>query len=237
MEWLTGDKGALDYFFFWTALTVSKEDSSSSESTPSTGKVSGETDSKATESQPAVCLSEGQLTGFGHAKIHPQVHSSKRYSGVPATSDFPHINQQSCSISPSSLPRHRPPPPPLPPQPPSYAQSLAKSQFRQTETPGPVYTPHPTQLLRRIPSSTALSSSSGAASSVTSAFHIYSQKLSRPTSAGQGKHFCPLAIFPKSEFKWICSVRKKILRNGLFTSNHVTMLIICTTLSCQQNST
>ncbi|XP_019712934.1 tubulin polyglutamylase TTLL5 isoform X1 [Hippocampus comes] len=165
------------------ALTVSKEDSSSSESTPSTGKVSSDTDSKATESQPAVCLSEGQLTGFGHAKIHPQVHSSQRCSGVPVTSDFPHINQQSCSISPSSLPRHRPPP--LPPQPPSYAQSLAKSQFRQTETPGPVYTPHPTQLLWKIPSSTALSSSSGAASSITSALHIYSQKLSRPTSAGQ----------------------------------------------------
>uniref|UniRef100_A0A3Q2Y186 Uncharacterized protein n=1 Tax=Hippocampus comes TaxID=109280 RepID=A0A3Q2Y186_HIPCM len=150
-----------------------------------TPKISSDTDSKATESQPAVCLSEGQLTGFGHAKIHPQVHSSQRCSGVPVTSDFPHINQQSCSISPSSLPRHRPPP--LPPQPPSYAQSLAKSQFRQTETPGPVYTPHPTQLLWKIPSSTALSSSSGAASSITSALHIYSQKLSRPTSAGSSK--------------------------------------------------
>ncbi|XP_077395098.1 tubulin polyglutamylase TTLL5 isoform X2 [Festucalex cinctus] len=174
-------------------LAVSKDDSSLSQATPSTGKVSSDTDRKATESQPTVCLSEGRLTGFGYAKIHPQVQTLQRRSSFPVTSDFPHIHHQSCSIFPSSLPRHRPPHLPLPPQPPSYAQSLAKSQFRHTETlndsrvftPPPVSMGQPTQVLWRIPSSPAVTPSSGATSSFSGALHIYSQKLSQPASAGQ----------------------------------------------------
>uniref|UniRef100_A0A8C9XUX1 Tubulin--tyrosine ligase-like protein 5 n=1 Tax=Sander lucioperca TaxID=283035 RepID=A0A8C9XUX1_SANLU len=118
-----------------------------------------------------------------------------------------------CCPVPPSLPLHCPPPPP-PLQPPSYAQSLAKSQFCHSETfsDPPAYTPtpvvtqppramwtavstgsntvctgQPTQVLKRIQSFTSSTSSSGAASSIPSATHIYSQKLSRPTSAGQGK--------------------------------------------------
>ncbi|XP_061650701.1 tubulin polyglutamylase TTLL5 isoform X5 [Phyllopteryx taeniolatus] len=174
-------------------LPVAKADSSLLESTPSTGKVSSDTDTKVTESQPLVCLSEGQLTGFGHAKIHPQSRASQPCSSFPVTSDFPRIHQQSCSLNPSSLRRHRSPPLPLRPHPPSYAQSLAKSQICQTETldDSPVYTPppvsmaQPTQVLWRVPSCAVLTSSSGASSSITSALHIYSKKLSRPTSASQ----------------------------------------------------
>ncbi|XP_061699472.1 tubulin polyglutamylase TTLL5 isoform X2 [Syngnathoides biaculeatus] len=174
-------------------VPVAKEESSSLESTPSTGKVSSDTDSKVTESQTLVCLSEGQLTGFGHAKIHPQGQPPQPCSSFPVTSDFPRIHQHSSSIKPSSLPRHRSPPLPLPPHPPSYAQSLAKSQFCQTErlSAAPVYTPptvsmgQPTQVFWRVPSSPVLTSSSGASSSFTSALQIYSKKLSRPTSASQ----------------------------------------------------
>ncbi|XP_068509142.1 tubulin polyglutamylase TTLL5 isoform X2 [Syngnathus scovelli] len=169
-------------------LPVSKDDSNLSESTPSAGKISVDINGKASESQASVCLSEGQLTGFGHAKIHPQV---QRCSNFPVTSDIGQIHQQSSPITSSSRPRF--PPLPLPPQPPSYAQSLAKSQSRQSDslsdssvyTPSPVSTGQPTQVLWRIPSSTSVPSSSRSASSITSAVHIYNQKLSRPTSAGK----------------------------------------------------
>uniref|UniRef100_A0A665WFH9 Tubulin--tyrosine ligase-like protein 5 n=1 Tax=Echeneis naucrates TaxID=173247 RepID=A0A665WFH9_ECHNA len=124
-----------------------------------------------------------------------------------------HIRLQHCLPAPASLPLHCPPPPP-PPQPPSYAQSLAKSQFCHAEIlcNPPAYTSAPvvtqplralrtavstgsntdssgqtTQVLRRIQSFTLSTSSSGATSSIPNAAQIYSQKLSRPTSAGQGK--------------------------------------------------
>uniref|UniRef100_A0A3P8RMW4 Tubulin tyrosine ligase-like family, member 5 n=1 Tax=Amphiprion percula TaxID=161767 RepID=A0A3P8RMW4_AMPPE len=110
-----------------------------------------------------------------------------------------------CSPAPASLPLHCPPPPP-PPHPPSYAQSLAKSHFCHSETLSdpPAYTSAPvitqpqremgtatstgstgtsTQVLRRNHSFTL---SHPSASSIPSATHIYSQKLSRPTSASQG---------------------------------------------------
>uniref|UniRef100_A0A7N8X1U3 Tubulin--tyrosine ligase-like protein 5 n=1 Tax=Mastacembelus armatus TaxID=205130 RepID=A0A7N8X1U3_9TELE len=123
--------------------------------------------------------------------------------------DCTHIHVQHCSSVPASLPLHCPPPPP-PPQPPSYVQSLSKSQFCHSETLSdpPAYTSAPmathcprvvwtavstgsktgstgppTQVLRRVRSFTSTSSACGAASSIPSAMHIYSQKLSRPTSA------------------------------------------------------
>uniref|UniRef100_A0A4W6EYC7 Tubulin--tyrosine ligase-like protein 5 n=1 Tax=Lates calcarifer TaxID=8187 RepID=A0A4W6EYC7_LATCA len=126
------------------------------------------------------------------------------------------LGTKHCSPAPTSLPLHCPPPPP--PQPPSYAQSLAKSQFCHSETLSdpPAYTSapvvtqppramwtavstgsntvatgQPTQVLRRNQSFTSSTSGSGAASSIPSATHIYSQKLSRPTSAGQGKLTTP----------------------------------------------
>ncbi|XP_077477014.1 tubulin polyglutamylase TTLL5 [Stigmatopora argus] len=172
-------------------LTVAKEDSSSLERTSSMGIVSSDTDCKVTESQPAVCVTEGQLSRFGHAKIHPQITASQSCSSIPVISNFPHIPQQNC---PSSISHHRPSPQPLPPKPSPNSQFLAKSQFSQTEglNNAQVYTPppmstlgQPTQVLWRIPSSKVLTSSSAAASSITSALHIYSQKLSRPTYAGQ----------------------------------------------------
>ncbi len=213
-EWLADDKGALASFLLWTALPVAKKDSSASESSLSTGKVSSDPDIKATESQPSVrTLSEDQQTAVRSGKTQPEVQASQHCSSFPVTIDCTHIHLQHCSPAPASLPLHCPPPPP-PPQPPSYAQSLAKSQFCYPETLSdpPAYTSavvvtqppramwtavstgsntvstgQPTQVLRRIQSFTSSTFSSGAASSIPSATHIYSQKLSRPTSAGQGK--------------------------------------------------
>ncbi|XP_050933951.1 tubulin polyglutamylase TTLL5 isoform X1 [Lates calcarifer] len=192
-------------------LPVAKEDSSASESSLSTGKVSSDPDIKAAESQPSVrALSEEQQAAVGSGKTQPDVQASQHCSGFPATLDCTHIHLQHCSPAPTSLPLHCPPPPP--PQPPSYAQSLAKSQFCHSETLSdpPAYTSapvvtqppramwtavstgsntvatgQPTQVLRRNQSFTSSTSGSGAASSIPSATHIYSQKLSRPTSAGQ----------------------------------------------------
>ncbi|XP_035530578.1 tubulin polyglutamylase TTLL5 isoform X2 [Morone saxatilis] len=193
-------------------LPVAKKDSSTSESSLSTGKVSSDPDIKATESQPSVrSLLEDQLTVVRTGKTQPEVQSSQHCSSFPMTLDCTNIHLQHCSPTLTSLPLHCPPPPP-PPQPPSYAQSLAKSHFCHSEplSDPPAYTSavvvtqppramwtavssgsstvstgQPTQVLRRIQSFTSSTSSSGAASSIPSATHIYTQKLSRPTSAGQ----------------------------------------------------
>ncbi|KAG7237241.1 hypothetical protein INR49_032574 [Caranx melampygus] len=193
-------------------LPVAKEDSSASESSLSTGKVSSDPDIKAAESQPPVrALSEEQQATVGTGKTQPDVQASQHCSSFPVTLDCTHINVQHCSPAPASLPLHCPPPPP-PPQPPSYAQSLAKSQYCHSEAlfDPPVYTSapvvtqpsrtirtavssgfntistgQPTQVLRRIQSFTSSTSSPGAPSSIPNATQIYSQKLSRPTSAGQ----------------------------------------------------
>ncbi|XP_078133230.1 tubulin polyglutamylase TTLL5 isoform X1 [Sander vitreus] len=191
-------------------LPVAKEDSSASESSLSTGKVSSDPDIKNTESQPFV-RTEDRQAAVRTAKIQPKVQASQHCSSFPVTLDSTHIHLQHCCPVPPSLPLHCPPPPP-PLQPPSYAQSLAKSQFCHSETfsDPPAYTPtpvvtqppramwtavstgsntvctgQPTQVLQRIQFFTSSTSSSGAASSIPSATHIYSQKLSRPTSAGQ----------------------------------------------------
>ncbi|KAI3367215.1 hypothetical protein L3Q82_008269 [Scortum barcoo] len=193
-------------------LPVAKKDSSASESSLSTGKVSSDPDIKAAESQPSVrALSDDQQAVVRSGKTQPEIQSSQHCSSFPVTLDCTHIHLQHCSPTAISLPLHCPPPPP-PPQPPSYTQSLAKSQFCHPETLSdpPAYTStvvvtqppramwtavsagsntistgQPTQVLRRIQSFTSSTASSGGASSIPSATHIYSQKLSRPTSAGQ----------------------------------------------------
>ncbi|XP_076604283.1 tubulin polyglutamylase TTLL5 isoform X1 [Chaetodon auriga] len=193
-------------------LPVAKKDSSASESSLSTGKISSDPDIKAAESQPSVhALSEDQQAAVRTSKTQPEVQASQHCSSFPVTLDCTHIHLQHCPPASTSLPLHCPPPPP-PPQPPSYAQSMAKSHFCHSETLSdpPAYTSavvvtqpprttwaavstgsnticagKPTQVLRRIQSFTSSTSSSGAASSIPSATHIYSQKLSRPTSAGQ----------------------------------------------------
>ncbi|XP_020485695.1 tubulin polyglutamylase TTLL5 isoform X1 [Labrus bergylta] len=192
-------------------LPVAREDSSASESSLSTGKVSSDLDIKVAESQPSVCALTEDQSAFRTVKSQPEVQASQHCSSFPATLDCTHIYHQHCSSAQTSQPLHCPPPPP-PPQPPSYAQSLAKSQFclsealsnppayssmvMVTQPPRAVWTAvssgsntvangQPTQVLRRIQSFTSSTASSGAGSSLPSASHIYSQKLSRPTSAGQ----------------------------------------------------
>ncbi|XP_041668190.1 tubulin polyglutamylase TTLL5 isoform X2 [Cheilinus undulatus] len=187
-------------------LPVAREDSSASESSLSTGKVSSDPDIKVTESQ------ADDQAAVRTLKTQPEVQASQHYSSFPVTLDCTHIYQH-CSSASTSLPLHCPPPPP-PSQPPSYAQSLAKSQFCHSETHSlsdpPAYTStvmvtqpprgvwtavssgsnavatgQTTQVLRRIQSFTSSMPSSGAGLSLPSATQIYSQKLSRPTSAGQ----------------------------------------------------
>uniref|UniRef100_A0A3P9D1I1 Uncharacterized protein n=1 Tax=Maylandia zebra TaxID=106582 RepID=A0A3P9D1I1_9CICH len=170
---------------------------------------------KATDGQPSFCLLPEDIRAeVRMVKTQPEVQSSQHRSSFPVTLDCVHNHVQHCS--PASLPLHCPPPPP-PPQPPSYAQSLAKSHLCHSESisdppaytsahvvtqpPRVLWTAAPTgsnaattgpstQVLRRIQSFTSSMAGSAAASSVPSATHIYSQKLSRPTSAGQGNLSC-----------------------------------------------
>ena len=143
--------------------------------------------------------------------VQPGVQAPQHCSSFPATLDSTHILPQHNSTASMYLPLHCPPPPP---QPPSYAQSLAKSHFCYSEEPPeppaynssivvtqPLRAPwrsvstgsstasngQPGQVLRRIQSFTSTTPSCGAASSIPSAMQIYSQKLSRPASTGQGK--------------------------------------------------
>uniref|UniRef100_A0AAQ5XEH1 Tubulin--tyrosine ligase-like protein 5 n=1 Tax=Amphiprion ocellaris TaxID=80972 RepID=A0AAQ5XEH1_AMPOC len=161
-------------------LGTKVRNSSASESSLSTGKVSTDPDMKATESQPSVrMLPEDRQAEVRTGKTQPDVQSSQHCSSFPVTLDCTRISLQHCSPAPASLPLHCPPPPP-PPHPPSYAQSLAKSYFWTS-----------TQVLRRIHSFTL---SHPSASSIPSATHIYSQKLSRPTSASQGNPIVPHAV-------------------------------------------
>ncbi|XP_029972263.1 tubulin polyglutamylase TTLL5 isoform X2 [Salarias fasciatus] len=185
---------------------VAREDYSASESSLPAGKVSGERDAKASDGRPPV---HEEPPG----KTPPGVPAAQHCSGFPLTLDCTHFHPQHCPAAHLSLPLHCPPPPPpcpppQPPQPPSYVQSLAKSHFCHSESlcdppaysPAPVVTQPPraapggsnamtaapsTQVLRRLQAFTSTISGSAASSSVPSARHIYSQKLSRPTSAGQ----------------------------------------------------
>nr|XP_024002823.1 tubulin polyglutamylase TTLL5 [Salvelinus alpinus] len=115
---------------------------------------------------------------------------------------------------PQSLPLHCPPPPPsqppsydqshfrlhsprqleTPPQPQASVFSSASTLVPQpprviwaAARPGPttVSAPPVSQVLRQVQSFTSTSSAAAASSSMPGAIHIYSQKLSRPTSAGQ----------------------------------------------------
>uniref|UniRef100_A0A4W5KL88 Tubulin--tyrosine ligase-like protein 5 n=1 Tax=Hucho hucho TaxID=62062 RepID=A0A4W5KL88_9TELE len=116
---------------------------------------------------------------------------------------------------PQSLPLHCPPPPPpshppthaqsqfrlhsprqpeTPPQPQASVFSLASARVPQpprviwaAARPGPttVSAPPVSQVLRQVQSFTSSPSAAAASSSMPGAIHIYSQKLSRPTSAGQ----------------------------------------------------
>lgn len=138
----------------------------------------------------------------------PEIRASQHCSSFPATIDSANIQQQPCSPSSATLPLYcLPPPQPPPPQLPSYAQSLAKSQFCYSGRPPdpPAYTSSavvsqplgvsrtpvsagkspPNQVLRRIQSFTS-SMSCGGASSLPSTMQLHSQKLSRPTSTIHG---------------------------------------------------
>lgn len=169
-------------------------------------KISSEPDTEASASRPAVrTLSEEQQEAVAS---QPDIQAPQHRSSFPATLDSTTIQQHSSGSA--TLPLYCLPPPPTP-QPPSYAQFLAKSLLRHSESPPeppgyissavvpqpprapwtPVSTGstslpsgHPNQVLRRIQSFTT-SMSCGAASSIPGAMQIYSQKLSRPTSTSQ----------------------------------------------------
>uniref|UniRef100_H3DJ54 Tubulin--tyrosine ligase-like protein 5 n=1 Tax=Tetraodon nigroviridis TaxID=99883 RepID=H3DJ54_TETNG len=141
----------------------------------------------------------------------PEIQAPQHRSSFPATIDSADIQQHRRSASSATLPLYCLPPPPPPPQLPSYAQSLAKSQFCYSERPpdppayassavvsqplGVSWTPvstgknPPNQVLRRIQSFTS-SMSCGGASSLPRTMQLYSQKLSRPTSTIHGTTGC-----------------------------------------------
>lgn len=207
-EWLTDDKGALASFLL-SELPVAKKNSRASESSLTTRNISSDPDLEAAVSPSSVHNLPADLQT---APTRPDIQASQHCSSFPVTLDSTTVHQQHWSTTSPVLPVHCPPPPP--PQPPSYVQFLAKSQFCHSEslseppayTSSTVVTQPPraawpsvsagsssssngqqTQVLRRVQSFTSSMSSSGAVSSIPSATHIYSQKLSRPTSTYQGQ--------------------------------------------------
>uniref|UniRef100_A0A3P8UFV8 Tubulin tyrosine ligase-like family, member 5 n=1 Tax=Cynoglossus semilaevis TaxID=244447 RepID=A0A3P8UFV8_CYNSE len=194
-------------------VSVAKEDVSSSESSLAAVTVSSDPDIKASERQPAGrAPSEEQQTAVGTGRAQPDVQASQRGSSLPVTSDCAHVHVKHCSPAAASLPLHRPPPQPpsyakclaksqfCHPEalsdPPAYSSSPTVTQPQRvmwaaaaaaaaSSAPTAVTTVQSTQGLRRIQSFNSPTSHSGAPSSFPSATHIYSQKFSRPTSAGQ----------------------------------------------------
>uniref|UniRef100_A0A8C6WLU0 Tubulin--tyrosine ligase-like protein 5 n=1 Tax=Neogobius melanostomus TaxID=47308 RepID=A0A8C6WLU0_9GOBI len=162
------------------AQPLAKEDSSTSESSLSTGKASSDPDSKLSVIQ----LSDQHRAANCGSSTQPDFQASQHHSNFPATLDCTYVQPS------ASLPLHCPPPPP-PQQPPSYTQSLAKSQFCQADTDPPEYSSSPvlTQPPPRVwaaaPAFASPLSNSRGPPSIPGATHIYSQKLSRPTSAGK----------------------------------------------------
>uniref|UniRef100_A0A3P9NWU6 Tubulin--tyrosine ligase-like protein 5 n=1 Tax=Poecilia reticulata TaxID=8081 RepID=A0A3P9NWU6_POERE len=194
-------------------LSVTKEDSRASESSLSAGKVCSDPNVKSSETQLLVLRSDQQAEVTA-SKTQPDVRSSQHCSGFSPSSDCANIHPQRCSPTTKSIPLHCPPPPP-PPQPPSYAQSLAKSNFCHSETLSdpPAYTSAPvitqppkvnrtpasttsngasavppSQALRKIQSATTPTTNSKTTFAVPSAIPLYSQTFSRPTSAHQGMY-------------------------------------------------
>ncbi|XP_023208193.1 tubulin polyglutamylase TTLL5 isoform X2 [Xiphophorus maculatus] len=193
-------------------LPVTKEDSRASESSLSAGKVCSDPNIKSSETQLPVLRSD-QQADVTASKTQPDVQSSQHCSSFSPSSGCANIHPQHCSPTTKSIPLHCPPPPP-PPQPPSYAQSLAKSNFCHSETLSdpPAYTSAPVitqpkvnqtpsstssngasavppnQALRRIQSVTTPTTNSKTTFAIPSATHVYSQTFSRPTSAHQGMY-------------------------------------------------
>lgn len=197
-EWLTDDKEALASILLLD-LPAAKNFSSYTEQT----KICRFSDAEAAVRRPSVrTLSEEQQEAV---TTQPEIQAPQHCSSFPATIDSANIQQHCRSSSSATLPLYCLPLPP--PRLPSYAQSLAKSQFCYSECPPdpPAYTSsavvsqplsvpwtpvsagksHPNQVLRRIQSFTS-SMSCGGASSLPSTMQRYSQKLSRPTSTIQG---------------------------------------------------
>lgn len=202
-EWLTDNKEALASILPLD-LPAAKKYSGYAEQTFATTKVCRFSDVEAAVRRPSIrTLSEDQQEAV---TTQPEIQAPQHCSSFPATIDSANIQQHCRSSSSATLPLYclsSPPPPQLP----SYAQSLAKSQFCYSECPPdpPAYTSsavvsqplrvpwtpvstgnsQPNQVLRRIQSFTS-SVSCGAASSVPSTMQLYSQKLSRPTSTIHG---------------------------------------------------
>lgn len=201
-EWLTDDKEALASILLLD-LPAAKKYSGYAEQTFATPKSCRFSDAEAAVRQP----SDRQEA----VTTQPEIQAPQHRSSFPATIDSADIQQHRRSASSATLPLYCLPPPPPPPQLPSYAQSLAKSQFCYSERPpdppayassavvsqplGVSWTPvstgknPPNQVLRRIQSFTS-SMSCGGASSLPRTMQLYSQKLSRPTSTIHGTTGC-----------------------------------------------
>lgn len=181
-------------------LPAAKKYSGCAEQTFATMKICRVSDAEAAVRGPSVStLSEDQQEAV---TTQPEVQAPQHCPSFPAAIDSANSQQHRRSASSATLPLSR-----VPPQLPTYAQSLAKSQFCYSECPPepPAYTStavvsqplrgpwtpvstgngHPNQVLRRIQSFTSSMSCRGA-SSIPSTMQLYSQKLSRPTSTIHG---------------------------------------------------
>uniref|UniRef100_A0A3P9KA39 Uncharacterized protein n=1 Tax=Oryzias latipes TaxID=8090 RepID=A0A3P9KA39_ORYLA len=213
------EKGCVNYSIFEEYITTASESSLEEVLTFYTQKNKAAsvflgTKDKSKQSSVSGISADQQLEAT-RGKTQPAVQSSHHSSDFPLNLDSDHICFQNCSSATASAPLYCPPPP-APRQPPSYMQSLAKSQLCQSEAfpappeyPSPTVIPQPprvawaypstdstaakvaTPALRRIHSFTMSASRFGAAASIPGATHIYNQKLSRPTSAGQGSLKAP----------------------------------------------
>ncbi|XP_028293835.1 tubulin polyglutamylase TTLL5 isoform X2 [Gouania willdenowi] len=202
---------------------AAKEDSSASESSLSTRKV--------TELHPSGCMfTQKQWPEVRTVPNQPDIQASQHGTNFPLTLDCTRLRLHPAA----SIPLHCPPPPPPPthpPQPPSYAQSLAKSQFHLSETvcDPPAYTSTPVitqtqtgtsktaaqtnQVFRKIQSFTSSTLSSGKPSSIPSARLIYSQKLCRPTSADKKSSTSVLKTNSMGSFKELSALAAQAQSN------------------------
>lgn len=185
-------------------MSAANKYSGYAEQTFATTKICRFSDTGAAARQPSVrTLSEDQQEAV---TTQPEIQAPQHCSSFPAAMGSTNFQQRHRLPSSATLPLYCLPPP-APPQLPSYAQSLAKSQFCYSECPPdpPAYTSsavvsqplrgprtpvstgdrHPSQVLRTIQSfSSAMSC--GAASSMPSTMQLHSKKISRPTSTIHG---------------------------------------------------
>ncbi|XP_029586086.1 tubulin polyglutamylase TTLL5 isoform X2 [Salmo trutta] len=140
------------------------------------------------------CSSFPAALDCGHIHLQHYSHPQNPPQSLPLHCPPPPPPSQPLSYDQSHFRLHFPRQPETPPQPQASVFSSASTLVPQppgviwaAARPGPttVSAPPVSQVLRQVQSFTSTSSAAAASSSMPGAIHIYSQKLSRPISAGQ----------------------------------------------------